>query len=81
MTALIREEVPTDDVIFQVLTEAHQFVVVGVQILRILVAAPAILSGLVGGQFVPFLAGYLTSAARGAAGGVYQERLRHGASP
>jgi hypothetical protein len=53
--------------------EANEFVVVGVQILRVLVTAPVVLGRLVGGQFMPLLAGYLTAAARGAAGCIYQE--------
>lgn len=66
MTALVREEVPTDDSVFEMLAESDKFIVVGIKILRILVTAPLVLGGLVGRQFVPFLAGNLATAARGA---------------
>jgi hypothetical protein len=73
MAALFREEVPPDHAVLEMLAEANEFVVVGVQILRILVTAPVVLGRLVGGQFIPLLAGDLTAAARGAAGRIYKE--------
>ena len=79
MAALVREEVPLDHAVDLVLGEAHQFIVVRVQVGRILMRAR--LLGLVGNQAVPFLAGHLAAAAGRAPCGVNQKRLGHDIAP
>ena len=59
MTALVREEIPADKTVIEMFVETNDFVVIGIQIRRILVRSP--LPRVVGREFVPFLAGDLTA--------------------
>jgi len=77
VTALVREKVPPDLTVFKMLIESDELIVVCIQILRILMAAPFVLGGLVGRQLMPLLAGDLATATGGASGCINQKRLRH----
>jgi hypothetical protein len=71
MSALVGKEIPTDGIAFQVFGKTYELIVVGIQIRWILMGPR--LSGFIGRQFVPLLAGHLATPARRTPGRIDQK--------
>ena len=80
MAALFREEIPAHHAVFvHIVVESDDFVVIRVQIRRILMRTG--LLGFIGRQIMPVLAGELAAAAGRAPGRINKKCLRQNIAP